>query len=319
MDDSNGRFQGRVTTCRYLIPFFFAAALAGCGGGGADVMEDPTTEEPPDENSQPTLSGSPAGSATVGQSYVFQPAASDADGDTLSFSISGRPGWANFDTTTGRLSGTPTQAGSHSNIVVSVSDGSLSASLPAFSISVVTQPPPNRAPTIAGTPPASVMAGQSYVFQPSASDPDGNPLTFSIQTRPSWATFNTQTGRLSGTPSQAGTYSNIVISVSDGSLSASLQAFSITVNQAVVGSATLMWQPPTTNADGSPLTDLAGYRIYYGTSAGNLDQVVTIQGTGNTSHVVNGLSGGTWYFGIRAYDSDGLESALSNVVSTTIA
>ena len=60
----------------------------------------------------------------------------------------------------------------------------------------------------------------AYNFQPKASDPDGNTLTFSIQNKPSWLVFNTTTGKLSGTPSSAdvGTYSNIVISVSDGSV-----------------------------------------------------------------------------------------------------
>ena len=63
---------------------------------------------------------------------AFQPSASDADGDALSFSISNKPGWAGFNTGTGRLNGTPTQTGSHSSIVISVSDGTDTVSLPAF-------------------------------------------------------------------------------------------------------------------------------------------------------------------------------------------
>ena len=77
------------------------------------------------------------------------------------------------------------------------------------------------------------MPAAAYNFQPSGADPDGDTLTYSVPEPPSWATFNTSTGRLSGTPSaaQAGTYSNIVIRVSDGTASASLPAFSITVAQ----------------------------------------------------------------------------------------
>jgi hypothetical protein len=76
-----------------------------------------------------------------------------------------------------------------------------------------------------------VNFGSAYSFQPIASDPDGNALTFSIANKPVWATFSTSTGLLTGTPTlaQAGTTSSIVISVSDGALSASLAAFNLTV------------------------------------------------------------------------------------------
>jgi len=107
-----------------------------------------------------------------------------------------------------------------------VSDGTATASLPAFSINVTNGT--NRAPVISGTPARSVSVGSAYSFRPTASDPDGNTLTYSIANRPSWATFNTSTGQLSGTPSasQVGTYNNITIRVSDGRATASLAAFS---------------------------------------------------------------------------------------------
>lgn len=89
---------------------------------------------------------------------------------------------------------------------------------------------PPAAPTISGTPPTSVVTGQNYSFTPSTTDPSGKTLTFSISNMPSWASFSSSTGGLSGTPLSVGTYSNIGISVSDGTLSASLPAFSITVN-----------------------------------------------------------------------------------------
>jgi hypothetical protein len=61
----------------------------------------------------------------------------------------------------------------------------------------------NRAPVISGTPATSATVGKAYAFQPSASDPDGNTLTYSIVNRPGWATFSSSTGRLSGTPSSS--------------------------------------------------------------------------------------------------------------------
>src|SRR5262245_48462123 len=76
-------------------------------------------------------------------------------------------------------------------------------------------PTGNAAPTIQGQPSGSVQAGQAYSFTPSASDPDGDSLTFSVTNLPDWAAFNTATGRVSGTPSSSdiATYSNIRISV----------------------------------------------------------------------------------------------------------
>jgi len=81
-----------------------------------------------------TISGTPSGYVTVGTSYGFTPAASDPEGATLSFSITNKPPWASFSSTTGRLSGTPTAAaeGVHVDIVIRVSDGKLTAELPAF-------------------------------------------------------------------------------------------------------------------------------------------------------------------------------------------
>ncbi len=92
--------------------------------------------------------------------------------------------------------------------------------------------PQNRAPVISGTPAVEVDAGSNYSFTPSASDPDGDSLTFSISNQPSWANFQTSTGELSGAPSEsdAGDYQGIVINVSDGALTTALAEFTITVN-----------------------------------------------------------------------------------------
>jgi len=92
----------------------------------------------------------------------------------------------------------------------------------------------NTAPTISGTPSTNAKAGTEYSFTPSGADSDtGDTLTYSITNKPSWATFNTTTGVLSGTPtnSDTGEYAGIVISVSDGTLSADLATFTITVSE----------------------------------------------------------------------------------------
>jgi hypothetical protein len=281
-------------------------------------------------NTPPSISGTPPTTATVGVAYSFQPTATDADDDTLTYSIANRPSWATFNATTGRLSGTPasTNVGSFGGIAISVSDGQASASLPVFTIVVSSTSGggngngngSNRAPVISGTPLTSVVVGTSYSFQPTASDADGDSLTFSITNAPPWATFNATTGRLQGTPTAAnvGTYSNIQIRVSDGAATTSLAAFNITVLAFSSGSATLTWQPPTQNTDGSPLTNLAGYRVYWGLSASNLASSVTLNNAGLTSYVVQNLAPGTYYFAVSALNSLGVESELSNTASRAI-
>jgi hypothetical protein len=178
----------------------------------------------------------------------------------------------------------------------------------------------NHAPTISGTSMTSVLVGTAYSFTPSASDADNNTLTFSISGRPAWATFSATTGRLSGTPGpgDVATYSNIVISVSDGTTQTALAAFNLTVVATSTGAATLSWTPPTQNTDGTPLTDLSGYRVYWGTSQANLANSVTLNNPGLTSYVVDQLTPATWYFATTALSSKGIESNRSNVASKTI-
>lgn len=82
--------------------------------------------------------------------------------------------------------------------------------------------------------------------------------------------------------------------------------------------AMLTWTPPTTNTDGSALTNLAGYRVNYGASATSLIQAVQIANPATTTYTISNLTPGTWYFGVRAYTSQGAESALSNIVSRAV-
>jgi hypothetical protein len=78
------------------------------------------------------------------------------------------------------------------------------------------------------------------------------------------------------------------------------------------------WAPPTAYTNGSALTDLAGYTIYYGTSPSQLTKSVSVSNAGATDYVVGGLTGGTWYFAVTAYTTTGLQSGYSSVVSRTI-
>lgn len=95
-------------------------------------------------------------------------------------------------------------------------------------------PPPPLPPTISGVPLRSATVGQLYQFAPSASDPQNRPLTFAIANKPTWASFSTATGVLSGTPGSGdvGTFASIEIGVSNGLSTTKLLPFDLTVNLA---------------------------------------------------------------------------------------
>lgn len=222
----------------------------------------------------PTMSGTPASAVIAGQPYSFTPQVNDSSGETLSFAIVNRPAWATFSTATGRFSGSPTTAnvGTFANILISVSGDGPAVSMPAFSIQV--QAAANNAPTISGVPAATVGAGDKYSFTPAAGDPDGNALTFSILNAPPWATFSASTGQLSGTaPTATGSvFSNIVISVSDGTLTASLATFSIQVEARPVGTPAPRVVPSPPVASSGAIKFHPGYyfELDPGSGCGNL-------------------------------------------------
>jgi hypothetical protein len=269
-----------------------------------------------------TIDGRPTSTVTVATGYWFQPRVTDTVKSRISFEIYNKPAWASFDGTTGRLWGRANQVGTYKDITIRVTDWYGYVTTPAFSITVVAVPgaPGDKAPTISGHAPAAVNVGMAYSFTPTAADANNDKLWFSIRNMPSWAKFDTASGRLSGTPAaaDAGTYANILISVLDGKESAVLPAFTIAVNQMSAGNVALDWIPSTANTDGSVLTNLAGYNVRYGTSPDKLTQVDKLANPGLTSYVVDNLSSGKWYFAISSYAADGTESSNSGVVSTTI-
>jgi len=179
-------------------------------------------------------------------------------------------------------------------------------------------PPGTSTLTISGTPPAQAMQGQVYSFTPTVS-PSGGTLTFSmLGNTPAWATLSATTGRLSGTPTPAQvgtTTSNVRIRVSNGTNTADLPAFSVTVVGTATGSALLSWTPPTTNVDGSALT-LTGYKIYYGTSQGLYPNQVSV-GPNLTSYMIEQLTPATYYFVATSLSANG-ESSYSNVATKVV-
>jgi len=310
-------------------------------------------------NNTPTISGNPATTLEADGQYSFTPSASDADSsDSLSFSIQNKPAWASFNSATGALTGTASN-GNATNIIISVSDGTATASLSAFSINVIAAQAPvitlngnsnitlqvgdtfndagatandnvdgnltanivvtgsvntqvagtysltyratdttghtgtatrtivveeaaptNQVPVISGSPVSTLEADGQYSFTPTASDADsGDSLSFSIQNKPAWASFNSATGALTGTASN-GNATNIIISVSDGTATASLSAFSINVIAAQAPVITLNGNSNITLQVGDTFND-AGATANDNVD-GNLTANIVVTGSVNT-------------------------------------
>jgi len=115
---------------------------------------------------QVTITGSPVTQVGTEQAYSFTPSATDTSGRTLVFAISNMPPWASFSTSTGQLSGTPSasSAGTYPNIVIGVSDGWQSATLPAFAIQVLLAP-------------LTISGSATIILTPPTENTDGTALT----------------------------------------------------------------------------------------------------------------------------------------------
>jgi Putative Ig domain len=266
-----------------------------------------------------TLSGQ-SSTAVVNQAYSFKPAVSGSSGQQLWWQVTNKPSWLSFNYYTGALTGTAPSAELNKSYTVTISarDGGVTALLNVY-VKVVAPVSANTAPTISGTPSLTATVGTAYNFAPTAKDANGDALAYSITNKPTWATFSTATGALTGTPTAAGTFANIVISVSDGKVKTSLPAFAVNVVAPVKKyGVTLSWKAPTMNDDFSPLTDLAGYRVMYGTSANNMTTKLELPGATMTSVRVEELVSGTYFFAVKAVRKDGVESNLTETVWKTL-
>jgi hypothetical protein len=105
---------------------------------------------------------------------------------------------------------------------------------------------------------------------------------------------------------------------SPSSAATSPQPSASTLPSASSGAVTLNWTPPTENVDGTPITNLSGYDIRYGTASGDYTQAVSVASPGIATYVVDNLTPGTYYFSISATESDGSQSPLSPEVSATV-
>ena len=138
----------------------------------------------------------------------------------------------------------------------------------------------------------------------------------SVTPRLTWSTTPaaqscTASGDWSGTKAASGTETLAAITAS--------RTYNLTCTWPAGTSATLRWTPPTTNTDGSALTDLRSFTVHYGTSATALAQTKAVSSATATSDTVTGLAAGTWYFCVRAVNAASITSDCSNTVSKVLS
>jgi len=228
-----------VTGLTNGTPYTFTVnATNSAGIGAASVASNSVTPVAPPVNSPPVIGQGSSTSVTISEdgvptAFALTLSATDGDGDSLNWSISSAALHGSASVSGGSVSYTPTANYSGSDsFVVQVSDSEDTDSITVN----VTITPVNDLPVITGMPATSVDQDVGYSFTPTATDIDtATVLTFSIANKPTWASFNTATGSLTGTPahSDVGVSGAIVISVSDGTATAALSAFDIEVIETI--------------------------------------------------------------------------------------
>jgi len=180
-------------------------------------------------NTPPKIVSVPTTQAAQEQSYTYTVVATDPEGDPLHFSLGVRPDGMTIDADTGAITWTPTleQLGEHTVEVV-VMDELGGSNRQTFTL-VVGNTPINQAPTITSTPIFQADSQQPYVYELTATDPDGDDLTFELIAAPPGVTIDAETGDLVWAEPVVGSH-QLVVGASDGQLGAA-QGFTLTVQE----------------------------------------------------------------------------------------
>ncbi|MEM9529789.1 MAG: putative Ig domain-containing protein [Pseudomonadota bacterium] len=196
-------------------------------GGSAGATFSWVVEEPPPVNQPPVLINPGPQQAVEGDLIQLQLQASDPDDDPLTFAASGLPAGVTLNPTSGFMSGTLTAAGSGSATVV-VDDGQGGTDVETFSWEIAL--PPNTPPVLANPGPQQGTVGESVGLALSASDDDGDALTFSASGLPDGLAINPETGVVSGTLLTGGEFP-VVLQVEDSRGDTDTANLSWSVNQ----------------------------------------------------------------------------------------
>ncbi|MGA1842202.1 MAG: putative Ig domain-containing protein [bacterium] len=196
------------------------------GHGGSDTQS--YTLEVFNVNDPPLITSNPLTGAVKDFLYTYDVEATDEDEDTTTYGLNISPTGMTIDSSTGLIQWTPdiTQVGPHP-VEILVTDGKGGSATQSYTLNVSAV---NREPRITSAPETSAEQDQSYTYDVDATDPDTDPITFSLNTAPNGMTIVPDTGLIQWTPSKMQTGANqVVVMASDNKGGTGTQTFTINV------------------------------------------------------------------------------------------
>jgi len=208
------------------IFYLFIILLYGCGENDSATNNNSVLVE---EVITIAIRGKPQSELFFNESFNFIPILDYSGIRKVEFSIKNQPPWTVFNKYTGSLSGSPTcvWVGRYNDIEIDVSDGVITSRLSKFSIEVLNE----TLFTIEGSPDEKVEVDVNYEFIPILNNPEELVITFSIENKPEWMSFDTDTGKLTGQAqlTDIGIYQDIKISANCGDIAVYLSSFIVDV------------------------------------------------------------------------------------------
>jgi len=298
---SNGWSGGRSGSGSMIVgPLSTDATFTlTCSGAGGSASDSVVVSVNPPPNPEPEPTPAPTVNLTATPTTVESGAGSTLDWNTTSAdSCEASGGWSGAREISGSVGTGSLTTDTSFTLTCSGSGGSSSASV---SVSVNDAP----APTLSFSAADSVVdSGNATTLNWSATDAD------SCTASGGWSGARAITGSQTSGALTGSTTFTLTCSGAGGSVVEMIQVD-------ILGSVTLSWQAPTENVDGSPLTDLSGYRIYYGESSRDYPGMVEVTDPATTSQTLD-LESGTYFIAMTALDADDNESGYSNEVTKTV-
>jgi hypothetical protein len=264
ISDPTVRVLGAAGTTPTSVPYYDFTGLVNGGilAPGAQSGELSLTFAVPDRsritydlvfygvpNRPPAFTSIPNLEAFPGHSYRYAAAATDPDGDALGYTLQAGPAGMTIDDKTGLVtwSPNPEQLGTQT-VTLMVSDGRGGSAEQQFTLTT-SNAPPDRPPVITSSPVVESQVGVDYLYPVIATDPDGDPLTYTLTTMPAGMVIDPATGRITWTPGadEVGTQ-NATVQVSDGLGGSATQSFSICVDEAPGNHDPVIVSQPETSA-----------------------------------------------------------------------
>jgi len=285
-------------------------------------------------NNLPTFTSSPVTSVNENTAYSYDVNANDADGDTLTYSLTQTPSWLSINSATGLISGTSPEVNSDTQFVVTVQvsdgNGNVAQVFTIDVLNVVIIPPTNNAPVITSGPVTSVNENTAYSYDVNANDADGDSLTYGLTQGPNWLSINSVSGLITGTSPSVSQNTNyaITVTVSDGTATVP-QSYTLTVLNVVV--------PPVGDTTAPIITITSPTSITYSSSSINVIVSTNEQATAwfslnggsnvslgtsnnqNFNYALTGLTNGNYNLVIYARDAAGNVGSSSVSFSVSVS